>query len=224
MTGKNDNPLRLGVLLSGGGRTLTNILDHITAGKLDAQVVVVIASRPCKGIALAQQANLPVHLIAAKGLDEETFSRQVTERLDAAEVDLVCLAGFLSFWRVPDHYQGRVMNIHPALLPSFGGPGMYGHHVHEAVLGRGCKVSGCTVHFVNNEYDRGPIILQRCVPVLEGDDADALAARVFEQECIALPEAIGLFGNGRLRIEGDIVRVMAPDWRGSAGARNRRQP
>jgi len=99
------------------------------------------------------------------------------------------------------------MNIHPALLPSFGGKGMYGHHVHEAVLARGCKVSGCTVHFVTNEYDAGPIIVQRAVPVLEGDDADTLAARVFEQECVAYPQAIRLFGAGKLRIEGSVVRV-----------------
>ena len=99
------------------------------------------------------------------------------------------------------------MNIHPALLPSFGGKGMWGHHVHEAVLNAGAKVSGCTVHFVTNEYDAGPIIVQRAVPVLEGDDPDTLAARVFEQECIAYPEAIRLFGQGKLRIEGSVVRV-----------------
>jgi folate-dependent phosphoribosylglycinamide formyltransferase PurN len=102
------------------------------------------------------------------------------------------------------------MNIHPALLPSFGGKGMYGHHVHEAVLARGCKVSGCTVHFVNNAYDEGPIILQRCVPAYAEDTADALAARVFEQECIAYPEAIRLFAEGRLRIEGGVVRIDDP--------------
>ena len=99
------------------------------------------------------------------------------------------------------------MNIHPALLPSFGGRGMYGHHVHEAVLAAGCKISGCTVHFVTNQYDGGPIIVQKAVAVREGDDAEALAARVFEQECVAYPEAIGLFGQGRLRIQGGVVGV-----------------
>jgi len=101
------------------------------------------------------------------------------------------------------------MNIHPALLPAFGGEGMYGHHVHEAVLARGCKVSGCTVHFVNNTYDDGPIILQRPVPAYAEDTPDDLAARVFREECIAYPEAIRLFAEGRLRIEGRIVHVLA---------------
>ena len=127
--------------------------------------------------------------------------------LDGASVDLVIQAGFLSLWYVPPQYDGRVMNIHPALLPAFGGHGMFGHHVHEAVLAAGCKVSGCTVHFVTNEYDAGPIIVQKAVAVHEGDDADALAARVFEQECVAYPEAIRLFAQGKLRIEGKTVRV-----------------
>jgi folate-dependent phosphoribosylglycinamide formyltransferase PurN len=127
--------------------------------------------------------------------------------LDEARVDLVCLAGFLSYWIIPERYTGRVINIHPALLPAFGGKGMYGHHVHEAVLERGCKVSGCTVHFLSNEYDEGPIILQRCVPVYAEDTADDLAALVFREECIAYPEAIRLFAEGRLRIEGRVVHV-----------------
>ena len=202
-------PLRLGVLLSGGGRTLTNILNLIQAGQLPAEVAVVIASRPCKGIDLARQAKLPAHLVDYKqSPDLDTYSAQIARLLDEAKADLVLLAGFLSFWKVPDRYLGRVMNIHPALLPLFGGHGMYGHHVHEAVLAAGCKVSGCTVHFVTNQYDAGPIVAQRCVPVLEGDTPEALAARVFEQECIAYPEAIRLFAEGRLRIDGHVVRVL----------------
>jgi folate-dependent phosphoribosylglycinamide formyltransferase PurN len=101
-----------------------------------------------------------------------------------------------------------MMNIHPALLPSFGGKGMFGHHVHEAVLAHGCKVSGCTVHFVDEQYDAGPIIVQRACPVLEGDTAQTLAARVFEEEKIAYPEAIRLFAEDRLRLEGRVVRVL----------------
>jgi phosphoribosylglycinamide formyltransferase 1 len=123
-------------------------------------------------------------------------------------VELVVMAGFLSLWPIPPQFAGRVINIHPALLPAFGGHGMFGHHVHEAVLATGCKVSGCTVHFVTNEYDQGPIILQRCAPVLEGDTADTLAARIFEQECQALPDAIRLFAQGRLKVEGRRVSVQ----------------
>jgi phosphoribosylglycinamide formyltransferase-1 len=201
-------PLRLGVLLSGGGRTLTNILNLIRAGTLPAEVAVVIASRPCKGIELSRQAGLDVHLVSYKeSPSPEVYSQKIADILDAAGVGLVLLAGFLSPWLVPPRYAGRVMNIHPALLPNFGGHGMYGHHVHEAVLAAGCKVSGCTVHLVTNNYDEGPIIIQKCVPVLEGDTPDTLAARVFEQELIAYPEAISLFARGRLRVEGRAVRV-----------------
>ena len=201
-------PLRLGVLLSGGGRTLLNMLEEIAAGRLDAEVAIVIASRDCKGVERAEAAGLDVRLVPYKQMpDLATYSARLCELLDAAKVDLVCLAGFLSFWEIPPRYEGRVMNIHPALLPGFGGKGMYGHRVHEAVLGAGCKVSGCSVHFVTNEYDAGPIIVQKAAAVLEGDTPDDLAARVFGQECKAYPEAIRLFAEGRLRIEGHVVHV-----------------
>ena len=208
MTQTNTRPLRLGVLLSGGGRTLMNLLEQIRAGTLQAQVAVVIASRPCAGIDRAKAAGLDVHLVPYKQMPSlEAYSQTIAELLDAARVDLVTLAGFLSLWVIPPRYDGKVMNIHPALLPAFGGKGMFGHHVHEAVLKRGCKVSGCTVHFVTKEYDRGPIIAQRCAPVIEGDTPDTLAERIFEQECIAYPQAISLFAQGRLEIDGDVVHV-----------------
>ena len=201
-------PVRVGVLLSGGGRTLENILRCIREESLPAEVVVVIASRDCKGVQIGREAGIPTHVVPRKELpDVEEYSRRLAAHLEAERAELVIQAGFLSLWHIPPQYDGRVMNIHPALLPSFGGHGMFGHHVHEAVLKAGCKVSGCTVHFVTNEYDRGPIILQRCVPVIKGDTPDSLAARVFEQECIAYPEAIRLFAEGRLRIEGNVVRV-----------------
>ncbi len=208
-------PLRLGVLLSGGGRTLENILAEIDGGLLAnlAEVTLVIASRPgIRGIEVGRKAGVPVHLVRRKEFENVgAYSQAMVKILDEAEVDLVCLAGFLSYWILPDRYLGRVMNIHPALLPSFGGTGMYGHHVHEAVLARGGKVSGCTVHFVNNEYDAGPIILQRAVPAFAEDTPDTLAARVFREECIAYPEAIRLFAEGRLRIDGQVVHVEDPN-------------
>jgi len=208
--GTSRGPLQLGVLLSGGGRTLLNILDEIRAGRLDAEVAVVIASRQCKGVERATAAGLDVRVVPYKQMpDAASYSTALAEILDSADVGLVCLAGFLSMWVIPDRYLGRVMNIHPALLPSFGGKGMYGHHVHEAVIKRGCKVSGCTVHFVTNEYDAGPIVVQKCVPVQDTDTVDALAGRIFEQECKAYPEAIRLFAADRLKIEGTIVRVLS---------------
>jgi formyltetrahydrofolate-dependent phosphoribosylglycinamide formyltransferase len=207
--------IRLGVLLSGGGRTLENLLERIHAGALAAQVAVVIASRPnIRGIEIGQVAGIPTHLVRRRDFpDVHAYSDAMTRILDDARVDLVCLAGFLSHWIIPDRYAGRVMNIHPALLPAFGGKGMYGHHVHEAVLTRGCKVSGCTVHFVNNNYDEGPIILQRPVPAYAEDTADDLAARVFVEECIAYPEAIRLFAEGRLRIDGRAVHIDDPKYK-----------
>ena len=198
--------LRLGVLLSGSGRTLQNFIDLIAAGELDAQIAVVIADRPkIKGIQRAEDAGLKTILIPRRGTPPEQFSARITEALGEAKVDLVCLAGFLALWTIPPEFEGRVMNIHPALLPKFGGKGFYGHHVHEAVLKNAEMVSGCTVHFCDNQYDHGPIILQRKVPVLPDDTPDTLANRVFEQELIAYPEAIRLFAANRLRIEGQRV-------------------
>ncbi|MFP4105762.1 MAG: phosphoribosylglycinamide formyltransferase [Phycisphaerae bacterium] len=207
-------PLRLGVLLSGGGTTLLNLLDRKKAGRLDIEVAVVIGSRPCKGIDRAADAGLETHVVPYKmyreNKDPDGYSAEITRTLETFDVDLVILAGFLSLWKIPPRYQGKVMNIHPALLPAFGGKGMYGHHVHEAVVAHGCKVSGCTVHFVTNEYDAGPIIAQRTVPVYDTDSPDDVADRVFEQECIAYPEAIQLYMDGRLRVDGRIVRI-APE-------------
>jgi len=204
---------RLGGLISGGGRTLLNLLDRIEDGRLNAELVTVVASRQCSGIERCEQAGLDVRLVPYKSFvhdgvaDTPGYSTALARWLDEAEADLVVQGGFLSLWQIPERYCGRVMNIHPALLPMFGGKGMYGERVHESVLAAGCKVSGCTVHFATNEYDSGPIIVQRCVAVEEGDDPDTLAARVFAQECEAYPEAIRLFAAGRLHIEGNAVHI-----------------
>jgi formyltetrahydrofolate-dependent phosphoribosylglycinamide formyltransferase len=204
-----DRPIRIGVLISGGGTTLLNFVKSIADGRLQAEIAMVIASRPdCGGIALAQNAGLPTVVVARRDfVDTEAFSQAVFGHLRGAGVELVTLAGFLSLLRIPDDFQHRVLNIHPALIPSFCGKGLYGHHVHEAVLNRGAKVSGCTVHFADNVYDHGPIVVQKCVPVREDDTPETLAARVFEAECEAYPEAIRLYASGRLLIDGSCVRV-----------------
>ena len=200
--------LRLGVLISGGGRTLLNICDEIDAGRLDAEVAVVIASRPCKGVERCEARGLDVRLVPYKEMpDTATYSARIVEILDECSVGLVIQGGFLSLWHIPPQYENKVINIHPGLLPKYGGHGMWGHHVHEAVLAAGEAESGCTVHFVTNEYDAGPVILERTVPVQPGDDANTLAARVFEQECIAYPQAIRLFAGGKLRVEGGQVVI-----------------
>jgi formyltetrahydrofolate-dependent phosphoribosylglycinamide formyltransferase len=201
--------IRLGVLISGGGRTMMNILDGIKRGQLNAEIAVVISSlSTVGGVEKARRAGLPLKIVRKKDCsDIDAFSGRIVKELDAAEVDLVVQGGWLCLWKIPPQYDGRVLNIHPALLPSFGGKGMWGHHVHEAVLAAGCKVSGCTVHFCTNEYDRGPIIVQRTCPVADDDTPDTLAERVFQQECIAYPQAIRWFAEDRLVVEGNRVKV-----------------
>jgi len=198
--------LKLGVLISGGGRTLLNLHERILAGTLSAKIAVVISSRAdSAGVVRARNAGLPVEIVTRGDHPCDSFHSEIARRL--ASVDLVCLAGFLSLWRIPPEFAGRVLNIHPALLPAFGGRGMYGHHVHEAVLASRATESGCTVHFCDNEYDHGPILLQRRVPIFAADTPDTLAERVFEQECLAYPEAIQLVSDGRVHIEDRTVEI-----------------
>jgi formyltetrahydrofolate-dependent phosphoribosylglycinamide formyltransferase len=201
--------LKLAVLVSGGGTTLQNLLDVIAAGQLNAEVRVVIGSREgLKGLQRAADAKVMSFVVDRRQFDSlEAFSEQVFRLIDDAEADLVVLGGWLALLRIPQRYAGRVINIHPALLPSFGGKGMYGRRVHEAVIAHGCKVSGCTVHFVDDQYDNGPIILQRTCEVRDDDTPETLAARVFEQEKIAYPEAIRLIQQGAVKIDGRRVRV-----------------
>ena len=208
-TMSKEKPIRLGVLISGGGTTLINILKYIDKDRLNAQVAVVISSRSTvSGVEKAKNAGLDVKIIRKKDYaDIDEFSKRIEEELVAANVDLVVQGGWLCLWKIPARYENRVMNIHPALLPSFGGQGMWGHHVHEAVLKAGCKVSGCTVHFCTNEYDKGPIIVQRTCKVENDDTPDTLAARVFEQECMAYPQAIKLFAEGKILIENNTTKI-----------------
>lgn len=202
--------INVAVLLSGSGRTLQNLLDRIEAGTLDARINVVIASRAdAYGLERARNHNIPAVVVSSRThRNFDALSEAIAAELERFAPDLVVMAGFMCLFRIPEKFIGRAMNIHPALIPSFCGKGYYGHHVHEAVLAYGAKVSGCTVHFADNEYDHGPVILQRTVPVLDDDTPDTLAARVFEQELQAYPEAIQLFAEGRLKIEGRRVRVL----------------
>jgi len=203
-------PLRIAALVSGGGRTLMNLADRIDDGALAAEVAIVIASRG--GVAAIDRATgrgLDVRVADRRDFaSEDAMHDAITAWLADAGVGLACLCGYLRWFRVDPPLQGRVMNIHPALLPRFGGRGMFGHRVHQAVLDAGERESGCTVHFVDDQYDHGPIILQRRCPVLPGDDADTLAARVFEQECLAYPEAIRLFAEDRLRLMNGTVALI----------------
>ncbi len=180
---------------------MQNLIDRIAAGTLPARIAGVVSSRAdAFGLQRAERAGLPTAIVSPKRGD-------VWEAIRSFEPDLVCLAGWLHLLSIPHDFQGRVLNIHPSLLPAFGGKGMFGHHVHEAVLAYGAKVSGCTVHFADNSYDTGPIVVQKCVPVKEEDSPDTLAARVFQAECEAYPEAIGLIAAGRVTIQGRRVVI-----------------
>jgi len=193
--------MRLGVLLSGGGSTLQNLIDRIADGRLTGvRIEVVISSRSdVRGVERARAAGIPVHVVRVRDFpDVAAFSRGIVEILDLHQCDLAVQAGWLCFWRLPDRWLGRVLNVHPSLLPDFGGKGFYGMRVHEAVLAAGRTISGATVHLVDNEYDHGPIVLQRTCPVLPGDTPETLAHRVAEVEQEILPVAIEVARDGRL--------------------------
>ena len=195
--------LHLAVLISGQGRTLKNLLDVIDRGELDATIDVVIASRKdIKGLQYADMKRIPIAVVESHNYEtKEEFSEAVFKECRAHMVDYVVLAGYLKFLLVPDDFKDRVLNIHPSLIPSFCGEGMYGRRVHEQVLARGVKVSGATVHFVDNIYDNGPIILQKVVDVYSSDTVDVLSDRVlYEAEFIAYPEALRLISEGRVEI------------------------
>lgn len=179
------SPARLAVLLSGSGRTLVNLIDAIDAGRLNARIALVIASRECLGAERARTAGLDTRVIRGE-IPADELQRMLVD----AHADLVVCAGYLKYVHVPPAFAGRIVNIHPSLLPKHGGPGMFGDRVHAAVLAAGDTQSGCTVHLVDDVYDHGQILLQRTCPVLPTDDVHTLAARVFKQECIAYPEAI----------------------------------
>jgi phosphoribosylglycinamide formyltransferase-1 len=198
------DPIRLVALVSGGGTTLQNLIDRIAAGTLPATISGVVSSRAdAFGITRAEKAGIPVSIVekasGGRKPPEATVSSWSEDVWNAVRVykpDLVCFAGWLHLLPIPADFHHRVLNIHPSLLPAFGGKGMYGHHVHAAVLAYGAKVTGCTVHFADDTYDTGPILVQKCVPVKDGDDTDTLAARVFQAECEAYPEAIRLIAEG----------------------------
>jgi phosphoribosylglycinamide formyltransferase-1 len=197
-------PIRCAVLVSGNGTTLQNLIDRIAAGKLRAEIVLVVSNKAdAPGLERARRAGIATAVVNRKEAgSREAFSERIFAACRAAGVDLVCLAGFLQLIKVPADFEGRVINIHPALIPAFSGKGYYGHFVHEAVLASGTKITGCTVHFVDNQYDHGPIILQRSVPVLEGDTPESLAARVFAEECEAYPQAIQWFAGRQMPLRG----------------------
>lgn len=203
------SPLRIVVLISGGGTTLRNLIEKIAAGQLNARIERVISSNAAaRGLQFAREAGIPADAIERKAFEaNEAFSAAIFAACRKSSADVVVMGGFLKLIEIPSDFENRVLNIHNALIPAFCGKGFYGPRVHEAVLEYGAKLSGCTVHFADNRYDHGPIILQRAVPVLDDDTPETLAARVFAAECEAYPEALRLIGEGRVRIEGRKVFI-----------------
>jgi len=209
---KSAQPLRLAVCASGRGTNFEAILDAIRGGHLDAHVEMVISNNLNSGVMdVARHNGIPtLHLDERQYSCVEEFAHRWLIELSQRSVNFIALAGYLK--KVPagvvQAFRHRIVNIHPALLPSFGGPGMYGHRVHEAVLARGCKVSGATVHLVDEEYDNGPIVMQRCVEVLPDDTAETLAARVLKVEHQIYPEALQFFAKDRVRVEARRVFIL----------------
>jgi len=203
-------PLRIAFLLSGSGTTLENLLRHIDMGTVPGRVVVVLSDRPgVRGLDRARTRGIPALVVERRAYrDRAAFDAAVEAALRPHAPDLVVMGGFLSLWRLPSDWKGRVVNVHPSLLPAFGGKGCYGDRVHQAVLDAGVKVTGCTVHLVDDEYDQGPIIAQAAVVVEDTDTAETLAHRVQEAERRLFPACIRLFAEGRLRVEGRRVRVL----------------
>ena len=201
--------LSVAVLISGGGTTLKNLLNKVRQDGLHVDVRLVISSSPTAGgLQHAQQAGIASQVIRRDDYaSDEAFGQALFDACRAAGIELVVMGGFLRFVPIPPDFENRVMNIHPGLIPAFCGKGYYGLRVHRAVLEYGAKVSGCTVHFVDNQYDHGPIILQRVVPVNDDDTPEQLADRVFEQECEAYPAAVELYARRRLQIVGRRVLI-----------------
>ncbi len=210
-------PLRTAVLISGGGRSLQNLLDLSDPGRgrdrLPIEVVQVVSSTPrAGGLERAAARGVAARVVRRRdAASTADFTHRVFAACREAQADLVCLAGWLKLLRpIPADFAGKVLNIHPALIPAFCGQGFYGHHVHQAVWESGVKVTGCTVHLVDDEYDHGPIVVQRAVSLTGAESPDEIAAKVFEQELGAYPEAIRLYAEGRLRVDGKRVTVLRP--------------
>ena len=203
--------LRIGVLLSGAGRTLANLFEKIALHELRAEIVGVVSSRRgVGGLQIAADHGVPNHVVSRRDYaDPQQHADAVFRPLIDAGCHVVAMAGYMQHVVIPTELHYRVMNIHPSLIPAFCGKGFYGHYVHEAVLEYGAKLTGCTVHFVDNHYDHGPVILQRSVPVADHDSPESLAARVFSQECEAYPEALRRYASGNMRVDGRRVLIEA---------------
>ena len=209
---RREESLRIGVLLSGNGTSLENLLAHIDSGEVPGRIAVVISSRAdAFGLERARRRGIPALTVSRREHpDLNDFNDALHDALAPYDVELVALLGFLSLFQLRGRYEGRALNVHPALIPAFSGTGFYGRRVYEAVLASGVKLTGATVHFTDDEYDHGPILLQEAVPVQTEDTAETLAERVTEIERRLVPEAIRLIAEGRVEIKDGTTRILAP--------------
>ena len=211
----SDESISLAVLISGSGRTLKNLIDLAAIGELPVDIRLVISSNPAAGgLEFAEVADIPTVVLQRQAYPDglvghKAYSADIFNACREAEVDYVAMAGFVKYVPVPDDFENRVLNIHPALIPAFCGRGMYGPHLHEAVIEHGAKVSGCTVHFVDNQYDHGPIIAQQAVEVKDDDTPESLAARVFEAEVEVYPRVLRQLAAGQIHVDGRRVRITS---------------
>ena len=200
------NKLPIAVLISGTGRTVKNLIDHIEAGKLDVEIrLVVSSSERAPGLQYAEKNNIPIAIVKSAAYPTTTeFSDAVFAACRKAEVEYVAMAGYLKLLEIPEDFEDKVLNIHPSLLPKFGGKGFYGRHVHHAVLTAQEEISGATLHFVNNKFDDGPIILQETVKVYPRDTIETLSDRVLQEaEFVAYPKALQAIAEGRVKIDSE---------------------
>ena len=203
---------KIAVLISGGGTTLKNLIQWRTEQKLNAQIELVISNNPnAAGLEYAAEADIPHLVISHKEFETiSAFSNAIFSAIQSANIDLVVMGGFLHRLAIPSAYENRVINIHPSLIPAFCGKGFYGQKVHQAVIDYGCKLSGCSVHYVDDQYDHGPIIAQETVPVKTTDTAETLAKRVFEKECEVYPTIINAIVKGNVVIKDRCVQISKP--------------
>lgn len=201
---------RVVVLLSGSGSTLQNFIDKQEEGKIPIEIAMVISSnRDAYGLERARKHGIPTRTVHRKDYEKwSLFNQDLSEAINEADPDLILLAGFMFLFRPDPKYYGKIMNVHPALIPAFCGKGMYGHHVHQAVLDYGVKITGATVHFIDENYDTGPIILQKAVEVRDDDTADSLAERVQAAEREIYSRAVQLYAENRLVVEGRKVKIL----------------
>ncbi|MEM0115746.1 MAG: phosphoribosylglycinamide formyltransferase [Thermoplasmata archaeon] len=203
--------MNLGVLVSGRGTNLQAIIDASKENKIKSKVVIVISNKKdAYALLRAEKEGIPNLFISPKNKSPEEYDMEVVKELKNYNVELVILAGYLKILtpKFIREYEDKIINVHPALLPSFGGKGFYGEHVHRAVIEAGCKISGCTVHFVREEIDKGPIIVQKCVNVLDNDTPETLAERILPYEHESIVEAIKIIEEGKYKIEGMRVKKI----------------